>query len=114
MGRAKKIQVFVMSNKYGAVKVKLDGYVFDSKREAFRYQQLCFLVNSGDISNLRVHPVYPLIVNNLLICKYEADFYYTENSKEVVEDVKGVKTDVYKLKKKLMLAVYGIKILETS
>jgi Protein of unknown function (DUF1064) len=41
-----------MSNKYGAVKVKLDGYVFDSKREAFRYQQLCFLVNSGDISNL--------------------------------------------------------------
>lgn len=45
-------------------------------------------------------------------CKYIADFVYTENGKRIVEDTKGFKTDVYKIKRKLMLYKYGIRIRE--
>jgi hypothetical protein len=51
-------------------------------------------------------------VQGKLICTYVADFKYLENGKEVVEDVKGFKTPVYKLKKKLVEAIYGIEIIE--
>lgn len=101
-------------NKYGAVKMRLDGYTFDSKREAFRYQELCLLVRNGSITNLVVHPSYPIFINENLVCRYEADFSYYEGDKEIIEDVKGVKTDVYKLKKKMMKAYYGIDILESK
>ena len=46
-------------------------------------------------------------------CYYIADFVYTENGATVVEDTKGVKTDAYKIKKKLLLERYGIKIRES-
>ena len=44
---------------------------------------------------------------------YIADFVYHEGKKEIVEDVKGYQTDVYKLKKRLMWVVHGIEIRET-
>lgn len=44
--------------------------------------------------------------------RYIADFVYTENGKEVVEDVKGLRTDTYKLKRKMMLYFHNIKIRE--
>lgn len=46
-------------------------------------------------------------------CEYVADFVYIENGKTVVEDAKGVKTPEYRIKRKLMLERYGIKIKET-
>jgi hypothetical protein len=46
-------------------------------------------------------------------CSYIADFVYTENGKQVVEDSKGFRTADYKIKRKLMLSVHGIKIKET-
>ena len=101
-------------NKYHAVKTQVNGYTFDSKREAIRYNELLLLVRDGQISNLEVHPVFPLVVNDKLICKYEADFGYTENDKQVVEDVKGFRTDTYKLKQKLMYAVYNISVVEVK
>lgn len=101
-------------NKYNAKKTWLDGHCFDSKREAERYSELALLWKNGDIEDLKIHERYPLVVNNHLVCTYEADFVYTENGQEVVEDVKGFRTDVYKLKKKLMLAVYGIRIQEAQ
>lgn len=101
-------------NKYGAVKMRLDGYTFDSKREAFRYQELCLLARNGDIQGLEVHPVFDLTVSGTSICKYEADFVYFERGNRIVEDTKGYRTDVYKLKKKLMKAIYGIDILESK
>jgi hypothetical protein len=101
-------------NKFHAVKVKLDGCTFDSKAEAARYQQLKLLERSGDIIDLSIHPVYHLSVNGVKIGKYIADFSYFENGKFIVEDVKGVKTAVYRLKKKLVKALYGFDILETS
>ena len=100
--------------KYHAVKTVIDGIRFDSKAEAARYNTLKLLERNGDISGLVIHPAFPLEVMGQKIGKYIADFEYYENGKSVVEDVKGVKTPVYRLKKKLVKALYGIDILETS
>lgn len=101
-------------HKYNAKKTEIDGFVFDSKAEAARYLELSILEKSGDISNLELQPEFLCEVNGKKICKYRADFRYIdhETGKTVVEDVKGVKTDVYKLKKKLVEALYGIEIQE--
>jgi len=100
--------------KYHAKKTTLDGITFDSLMEARRYGELKLLLRNGEIDQLEVHPVYPLVVNDKRIGKYIADFKYMENGREVVEDVKGVLTAVYRLKKKLMQAIYGTNILETK
>jgi len=103
-------------SKYKNKKVALDGYIFDSMGEAERYSELKMLQAAGHIKNLVIKPVYPLKVNNVLVCSYEPDFEYVDNitQRSVTEDFKGVRTPVFVLKKKLMRAVYGIDILETK
>jgi hypothetical protein len=105
-----------MANKYGATRVVVDGKTFDSKREYARYGVLLLKQKAGLISGLQHHPpAYPLEVNGHLICKYIADFVYFDNQAQhaVVEDSKGMKTPEYRLKKKLMRALYGIEIVES-
>jgi hypothetical protein len=53
-------------------------------------------------------------VNNQVICTYTADFRYEESGEAIVEDVKSrpTMTQVYRLKKKLMKAIYDIDIKE--
>lgn len=101
-------------NKFGAKKTRCDGIVFDSAGEAKRYLVLKMLLRSNYISDLKLQPKFDLIVNDQKICTYKADFAYNENGQFVVEDFKGVKTSAYKLKKKLMKALYGIDIKETG
>lgn len=99
--------------KYNAIKTEIDGYVFDSRAESRRYSELLMLEKAGEISNLILQPVFPLIVSGEKIGKYIADFEYTDlNGKRIVEDVKGVKTPVYRLKKKLVKAIHKIEIVE--
>ncbi len=87
---------------------------FASKREAARYQELRMMECAGEIRDLVCQWRYPLEVNGVHVCFYVADFVYvTRDGRSVVEDCKGFRTQVYKLKAKLMFAVYGIKILET-
>ncbi len=104
-------------NKYGAVKTEVDGFVFASRAEARRYGELKMLEDSGEITELALQVPYSLDVNGVHVCDYVADFVYRVSPDpvkgKVVEDVKGKRTAVYQLKKKLMLAVYGITILET-
>lgn len=101
------------ANKYGAVKQMLDGVVFDSKLEAARYIELRLLDKAGDISQLRIHTRWPLMVSGKKVCAYESDFDYRDtNGKFVVEDVKGFLTAVYRLKKKMFEAQYLTKITE--
>jgi len=111
--------------KWIAKKTTVDGIEFDSKAEAERYGELTLLQRAGRIRNLTVHVGYPLKVNGIVVCSYEADFVYESPTTigsggvmwcTIVEDVKSPmsKTPVYELKKKLMRAVYGIEILETS
>ena len=99
--------------KYKAVKTEVDGITFDSKREAARYMELVLLERAGEISHLELQPSFVCMVNGHKICTYKADFRYFSASKSIVEDVKGVKTPVYRLKKKLVEALYpGVKIQE--
>lgn len=110
-------------SKYGNKKIRLDGMVFDSKHEAIRWLALRNMENAGLIMDLRRQVPYELIPvqkspeTGKVIersCKYIADFVYYNpvTNKTVVEDAKGIKTDVYKIKKKLMLERYGVEIKE--
>ena len=101
-------------NKYGAKKVSTPDGSFDSKREYARWLDLNLMERASAISDLKRQQSYTIIVNGQKICRYVADFTYFDDDDEfVVEDSKGYRTDVYKLKAKLMLAVHGIKIKET-
>lgn len=104
------------TSKYKAVKT--NGY--DSKREYTRAQKLKLLEQAGEIFDLREQVPFVLIPSQRnaegymeRACKYVADFVYIDKQGEmVVEDSKGVRTDVYKIKRKLMLMVHGITIKE--
>lgn len=108
-------------SKYHNRKIKdLDGQTFDSKREFRRWNDLQLLERAGVIKDLRRQVKFVLIpaqrINGKVVereCSYIADFVYEADGKTVVEDCKGFRTDTYKLKRKMMLYKYGIRILET-
>ena len=103
-------------SKYGAVKTEVDGIMFDSKREASRYQELRLREQAGEIANLRLQVPYILFPKNEhgRALKYIADFVYNDDTGAlVVEDAKGHSTDVYKIKRRLMAELKGIEIKET-
>jgi len=91
------------------------GVMHASKREAARCSYLHALERGGAVSSLKAHPQprYELRVNGMLIGRYVADFEYSQEGKRVVEDCKGVKTAVYRLKKLLMKACLGIEVVES-
>jgi hypothetical protein len=101
---------FKRKHKYGAVATHVDGIRFASKAEARRYSQLKLLEQGGEIRGLRIQPRFPLEIDGALVCTYIGDFAYREKGTpyEVVEDVKSpaTRTDVYKLKVKILLATY--------
>jgi hypothetical protein len=101
--------------KYHAQKVHSDDGVFASKAEYRRWCELKLMLAGKLISSLTRQPSYDIVVNGHKVCRYVADFAYQDDEgNPVVEDVKGFKTAVYRLKKKLMLAVHGIAIRETK
>ena len=104
-----------MKSKYHAVKEKVDGITFASKKEAQRYRELKLMEQAKAIQDLQIQVAFPLIKKSEFgrEIKYIADFVYFDNGHMVVEDTKGFKTDVYKLKKRLMAELYGIEIKET-
>src|SRR6267154_1785069 len=71
----------------------VDGMLFDSTAEARRYTELKLLKLTGQITELEVHKPFFLHVNGIRIGYYEADFTYLENGQQVIEDVKGHRTD---------------------
>ena len=87
---------------------------FDSKAEYRRYQELMLLEAAGRIAALQRQPKYPIGINGVHICTYVGDFRYVEHGSVIVEDVKGVRTPAYKIKRKLMKAVYGIDVKEIA
>ncbi len=117
-------------SKFGNKAVEVDGIRFDSKREAARYQVLKVRMQAGDIRRLQCQRRYPLTAlrqdnSPIDVAEYVADFEYEEVDddgihpvigeqwRRIVEDVKGHRTDVYKLKKRWFEAQYGITIRET-
>lgn len=101
--------------KYRNQPTEVDGLRFSSKKEARRYSELKLLERGECLSHLRVQPRYDIVIAGLKICTYVADFAYMTATGERVEDVKSEATrkiPLYRLKKKLMQAVHGIKIVE--
>ncbi|MCR0437706.1 DUF1064 domain-containing protein, partial [[Clostridium] innocuum] len=103
-------------SKYGAVKTEVDGITFASKHEASRYLELRLLEQAGEITNLCLQVPFELIPKSKygMPIRYIADFTYNDgNGQPIVEDAKGVKTPVYRLKRRLMAELNGIEIKET-
>ena len=109
--------------KYGNQKTEVDGISFDSRHEANRYIELRYMERAHLIKNLQLQRPFVLLgtqkdTDGKVLerpVKYIADFVYTDqDGKTVVEDAKSeaTRTDVYKIKRKLMLAIYGIQIKE--
>lgn len=127
---------FSNGSKYNAKKVEYNGMTFDSKRELKRYKELELLEQAGEISNLQRQVKYVLIPTQRepdtigvrggvkkgkVIeheCSYYADFtFYDDSGILHVEDAKGYRGGdaykIFKIKKKLMLYIYGIIVEET-
>jgi hypothetical protein len=118
-------------SKYHSRKITRDGMTFDSLKEYRRFCELSLLEKAGPIADLQRQVKFILIPaqyepdtigpkgrvkRGKLIereCAYIADFVYTESGKAVVEDSKGFRTADYKIKRKLMLYIHGIRIRET-
>lgn len=100
-------------HKYHATKTVVDGTTFSSRAEASRYSTLKAKVASGDISQLVLQPRFVLQVGfgpagkKVRAIEYVADFQYMEAGRVIVEDVKGMKTETYNMKKKMFIFKYG-------
>ena len=108
--------------KYNNVRTEHDGMMFDSKAELKRWLDLKILERIGDVKDLKRQVPYLLIPKTSRPsgghereCSYVADFTYIDRSgKAIVEGVKGAATPEYRIKRKLMLFVHGIEVLEVK
>lgn len=102
--------------KFNARGEHIDGHWFASAAEGERYRQLKRLIEAGRIDNLKLQQTYELTVNNVLICRYRADFSYQvidergRPLRDVIEDVKGMSTPEFVLKRKLFDALMPVKL----
>lgn len=106
-------------SKYGAVRVRtVDGIEHDSKKEAARWQELNLMLRARLIDDLQRQVRFELIPKQEgeRPCTYIADFVYIDRKtgEKIVEDVKSpaTRTEAYRIKRKLMLYVHGIRIRE--
>lgn len=103
-------------SKYSSAKTNVDGITFDSKKESEFYAELKLRERAGEITHLRLQPRYLLQEafkydgKQYREIEYVADFEYIENGVTVVVDVKGFRTAVYMIKRKLFLYKYGDKV----
>lgn len=106
-------------SKYKNVPIVIDGIKFASKKEGRHYLRLKTLLAAGKISDLKLQPKFDIAQSVILdgrkkaIRKYIADFsYFDENGDFIVVDVKGFKTEIYKLKRHLVKELHGIEVTE--
>jgi len=99
-------------NKYGAKKITVDGVTYDSQGEYRRECELRLQEKAKIITNLKRQVRFSFNVNDVHVCDYIADWTYTiiKSNTAVVEDFKGVESDTFKIKKKLMKACHGIDV----
>lgn len=104
-----------MTHKYRAVKTEVDGVIFDSKKEAKRYQELMLLKRAGEVTEVQLQPEYILMPKfrhkatgeAVRAIKYKADFLVTyADGHQEIEDVKGMRTEIYSMKRKLFMHKY--------
>lgn len=107
--------------KYNNQKKTVDGITFDSILEARRYIILKSRLEAGTISDLRLQPHYTIMegykdLSGTYIrpVQYIADFSYIEDGKRIVEDTKGVRTEAYAIKRKLVRDRFGLDVIEIT
>lgn len=112
-----------MAMKYNNTKKTVDGITFDSILEARRYIILKSRLEAGTISDLRLQPHYTITegykdLSGTYIrpVQYIADFSYInhETGKRIVEDTKGVRTEAYAIKRKLVRDRFGVEVTEIT
>lgn len=109
-------------SKYGARKTTIDGITFDSQHEAKYYQQLTLLQRAGEVKQFELQPVYELQPGykrgkkKIQPITYKADFLVTyKDGRQEIIDCKGMKTEVYRIKKKMFEYKYpDLEIKEVS
>lgn len=100
-------------NKFGAKRTTVDGITFDSKREAAFYAELKLREKAGEVAGVELQRRFALLgQDGSLICTYVADFCFWDHVADRFRcvDVKGVETDVFKIKRKLKKACLGIDV----
>ena len=101
-----------IKKKYNNQNRIVDGVAFHSIKEAKRYSELLLMLKAGVIRDLQLQYPFRCDLNGVHICVYKCDFrYFDADGKEVIEDVKGYRTPVYKIKRNLMKAL-GVNIVE--
>ena len=108
------------ASKYRNTRCTVDGQTYRSQREATRHRSLLLMQRSGLIAELQREVPFVLAPavrftdrRATPALRYFADFVYTQDGQRVVEDCKGLRTEGYRIKRHLMLALHGIEILET-
>lgn len=95
-------------SKFGNKFEKAGGKIYDSKKEARYAEQLEIRKLAGEIQDFTTQHCLRLDVNGEHICKYYVDFrVILKNGKEQFHEVKGYATDVWRIKWKLAMALYG-------
>ena len=104
--------------KYKSVRTTVGGITFDSKSEARRYSELRLLEREGQISDLELQPSFILAPSVRFhdakrlkpALKYIADFEYMEKGVKIIEDVKGMQTPAFKIKRHLLKTIHNIDV----
>ena len=104
-------------NKHGNKKITVDGVTYDSIKEANYHQELYRRLQAGEVERIIYHPRFDIVVAGVYIGKYTADFkfYDLTTQQEMIVDVKGPSTrknTAYRLRKKLVEAIYNTVITE--
>ena len=111
----------IKPTKYRAKKQTVDGITFASRAEARRYVELKILEQAGKVTDLQLQVPFVLAPAVLIrganrkspALRYVADFVFMRDGARVIEDVKGVLTQGYRIKRHLM-AVQGLYITEVK
>ena len=110
-----------MSRKFKNQPVEVDGHRFPSKREARYYQELRYRERAGEVHNIELQPVFPIVIDGEPVryrsgraLKYTADFRFYDRlqRRTRVVDSKGHPTEAYKLRRALVEHIYGIEVEE--
>ena len=106
-------------SKYKNAITVVDGITFHSRAEARRWSALRLMERAGEIRDIEMQVEYLLIPSQKKpgggterAIKYVCDFEYVRDGKRVIEDVKGMRTPDYIIKRKLMLHIFGIEVVE--
>jgi hypothetical protein len=105
-------------NKYRNNRVEIDGIKFDSEKEGRFYTQLKLRKKAGEVKDFQRQVPFAIEVNGIHIAKYLLDFQveYPDGRIDYIDikaktkEGKWITTDTFKLKKKLVEAIYKIEI----